>query len=169
MSDAEAPNTKTEGIDRSHGGRLRTGAFLGLVVVALLGVIAAFSISGDDEPDDAVIRQEHTFDDGTHVVVELGSACVPAGGEQTLRVEGPVGQSVLYQAIYADGKHGGSEGYYGGNDRGQLGDQGDWEGSWTVGSEAPPGAVAMQVVLPGYDEVFSPEFAVANADGRCTV
>jgi hypothetical protein len=108
---------------------------------------------------------------GTKIEVTLGNACVRPGAEQTLKVttvKARPSVSLVYQAIYADGKHGFSPGYYGGNDRGLTDAAGTFIGRWTVGDRAPPGAVHVDVYdLGGPAGRIRVGFKVADSQGSC--
>ncbi len=106
-------------------------------------------------------------EDGRSIEVSLASECVVAGEEQTVRVEAWPGARLLYQAIYSGGVSGVDPDYPGGNDRGEAGDDGVFEGSWVVAEGAPEGSVHFGVVVIGHSERLATGFDVAGPDGSC--
>lgn len=65
---------------------------------------------------------------------------------QTVTIRSKPEIGVAYHAIYSDGKDAFEKGYYGGNNGGRTDGRGIWTDQWVIGSEAPPGRVAVDVV-----------------------
>lgn len=77
---------------------------------------------------------------------------------------------VVYQAVYADGKHAGEPGYYGGNNGGRTDPQGKWQDTWVIGPGAPAGPVNVDVLALDNRRMTgetSVQFSVADSAGRC--
>jgi len=130
-----------------------------LIVPAIALLWGGSSSSGDEETGTP-------FADSS-LEVAVSRQCLAPGDEQTLEVNGEPGMRILYQAVYADGKHGFTTDYYGGNDRGELDASGQFEGSWRIGEAAPAGPVTVQVVSPSEGSLATVEFRLATKKGEC--
>ena len=112
------------------------------------------------------------FDLPVPIASELSPVCADRGDEIQLDVTTKPGGAIAYQAVYSDNGGGAAvplgEGY-GGNDKGNADEDGNWSSSWIVGLNAPSGPARVDIVV-GYEGEFGydgPEFAVANKDGDC--
>jgi hypothetical protein len=94
---------------------------------------------------------------------------VRPGQTQRISITAQPKSGVVYDAVYSDGRYGGTDGYYGGNDGGRTDARGHWSGHWVVAHSAPIGPVRVDVVAAtpqgnGYTTVW---FHVADSSGRC--
>jgi hypothetical protein len=108
---------------------------------------------------------------GLEIKATLASACVKPGGKQSITIDIGRPGAVAYNSFYADGKSGGMENFYGGNNGSSVDEKGTWTDTWVVGPTAPAGPVRVDVVaidktyLRGHKVL---EFAVAQVSGRCS-
>jgi hypothetical protein len=109
---------------------------------------------------------------GLPVKASLASSCVKPGGKQTINVD--IGQEggVAYNSYYSDGKTGGMDGYYGGNNGAQVDKSGKYTDTWVVAPNAPAGLVLVDVVAIARTEKFERgqahlTFTVAKPNGTC--
>jgi hypothetical protein len=108
---------------------------------------------------------------GLKIKATLASACVKPGGEQSITIDIGRAGGVAYNSFYSDGKSGGMENFYGGNNGSSVDDKGTWQDTWVVGPTAPAGPVRVDVVaidktyLRGHEVL---EFEVAKPSGRCS-
>lgn len=170
--------TTTEPAPTRRRARLRIAVLAGLVGIA--GVVGLLAVSDDDTGaasapvPDGSSRPQASVEaeiDPKLISVEVEVACVNPGQRQTIHVEGNPGTRLIYQAVYSDGATGLRPDYYGGNERGQIGQDGTFTDSWVVGTEAPPGPVRFDVHdvyrFEDPDTQIHTQFSVADADGRC--
>lgn len=101
---------------------------------------------------------------------EMAKPCVKPGETQTITIHAPAGSGVVYNTYYADGKHGLSKEYYGGNNGGNTDENGTYSDSWVLAPGAAPGE-AVVVVLGAQGNSGRGEtrasFRVAEVSGSC--
>ena len=119
-------------------------------------------------PDDKRVN----ISTGLPVKASLSSSCVKPGDKQTVTVD--IGQEggVAYNSYYSDGKTGGSDGFYGGNNGGNTDKVGRYTDTWVIAPNAPAGAVLVDVVAIARTETFDRgqthvTFKVAKPNGTC--
>lgn len=104
------------------------------------------------------------------LAAELAESCVRPGGSQAITIRTEPDSGVGYDAVYADGKSGLTEGHYGGNKAGQVDDEGTWSDTWVVAPNAPAGRVEVRVLgaklgyNAGQTTVY---FTVSDVTGKC--
>lgn len=107
---------------------------------------------------------------GLPIRASVARSCVKPGGTQSITIDIGHKGGVAYNSFYSDGKSGGMENFYGGNNGAETDDHGVWKDTWVVGPTAPAGTVRVDVVaidksyLRGHQVV---EFDVAGPSGRC--
>jgi hypothetical protein len=108
---------------------------------------------------------------GLKIKATLASPCVKPGAKQTITIDIGRAGGVAYNSFYSDGKSGGMENFYGGNNGSAVDEKGTWTDTWVVGPTAPAGPVRVDVVaidkanLRGHEVI---EFEVAQPSGRCS-
>jgi hypothetical protein len=84
------------------------------------------------------------------VRASVAPVCVAPGKAVRLTVHSAPGAFLGYQAVYSDGKGGGTPPWgagYGGNDKGRTGGDGGYATAWTLAPNTPPGAAYVDVIV----------------------
>lgn len=107
---------------------------------------------------------------GVPIQATLAARCLRPGRTQRITITTQPNSGVVYDAVYSDGKYGGTANYYGGNAGGHTDSRGRWSSHWVVAPTAPAGPVRVDVLTAtprgnGYTTVW---FHVATATGRCS-
>jgi hypothetical protein len=107
---------------------------------------------------------------GVPIQARLQSRCVQPGQTQRISILTQPNSGVVYDAVYSDGKYGGTANYYGGNAGGRTDARGQWSSQWVVARSAPAGPVRIDVAAAtpkgtGYATAW---FHVAGVRGGCS-
>ena len=107
---------------------------------------------------------------GVPLHATLSGTCVRPGATQRISIVTQPKSGVVYDAVYSDGKYGGTANYYGGNAGGETDAKGHWSSHWVVAPSTPAGPVRVDVAAAtargnGYVTVW---FHVADSTGRCS-
>jgi|SRR5688572_663449 len=104
------------------------------------------------------------------VKASLAESCVKPGGTQSITILTKPKSGTGYDTVYSDGKSGLMEGHYGGNNGGQVGEDGKWSDTWVVAPHAPAGKVQVNVLANHVDYGAAQAtlfFTVADVTGKC--